>query len=171
MQRCLEDARTFRDADCSSEHQLVVTRFKLKIKTVIKPQRSIVESLKEVAQEVVEYNRKTKEQWISESTWDIIDQRAKVKILVNRHEHNTTCTREYLDDLKAHYIRPNKQVKTRTRNDKRVYLETMADQAEVTSRWRNSRTVYAITTEVAGISKASSTQVENEEGILIIQIT
>ncbi|XP_065572379.1 craniofacial development protein 2-like [Artemia franciscana] len=40
----------------------------------------IVESLKEVAQEVVGYNRKKKGQWISESTWYIIDQRAEAKI-------------------------------------------------------------------------------------------
>ncbi|KAK2702869.1 hypothetical protein QYM36_018540 [Artemia franciscana] len=119
----------------------------------------IVESLKEVAQEVVGYSRKKKEQWISESTWDIIDQRAEAKILVDRHEHNRTCTREYLDDLKAQYKRLNKQVKTRTRNDKRVFLETMADQAEVAARRGDSRTVYAITKELAGISKASSTQV------------
>ena len=50
-------------------------------------------------------------------TWDIIDQRAEVKIFVDRHEHNTKCTREYLDDLKAQYKRLYKQVKTRTRND------------------------------------------------------
>ncbi|KAK2705877.1 uncharacterized protein LOC136030686 [Artemia franciscana] len=67
----------------------------------------IVESLKEAAQEVVGYNRKKKDQWISEGTWDIIDQRAEVKILVDRHEHNNTCTREYLDDLKSQYVRYN----------------------------------------------------------------
>ena len=99
---------------------------------------------------------------------DIIDQRAEAKILVDRHEHNRTCTREYLDDLKAQYKRLNK-VKTRTRNDKRVFLETMADQAEVAARRGDSRTVYAITKELAGISKASSTQVENKEGILLTQ--
>ena len=120
-----------------------------------------------VTQEVVGYNRKKKEQWISESTWDIIDQRAEVKILVDRHEHNRTCTREYLDDLKAQHKRLNKQVKTRTKNDKRVFLETMADQAEVAARRGDSRTVYAITKELAGISKASLTQVENKEGIFL----
>ncbi|XP_065582702.1 craniofacial development protein 2-like [Artemia franciscana] len=118
--RCLEDVRTFRGADCYSDHQLAVAKFKLKLKTFIKPQRSvkrfnvrklqdpyvlqkytstlsnkfsmlrdelsidnqwekIVESLKEVSQEVVGYSRKKKEQWISESTWDIIDQRAEPK--------------------------------------------------------------------------------------------
>jgi len=49
--------------------------------------------VKEVAQEVVGYNMKKKEQWIHESNWDIIDQRAEVKFLVDRHEHNTTCIR------------------------------------------------------------------------------
>ncbi|KAK2704401.1 hypothetical protein QYM36_016706, partial [Artemia franciscana] len=80
----------------------------------------IAESLKEAAQEAVGYNRKKKEQWISESTWDIIDQLAEVKIFADRHEHNTTCTREYPDDLKAQYKRLNKQVKTRTRNVKNL---------------------------------------------------
>ncbi|KAK2713190.1 hypothetical protein QYM36_011777 [Artemia franciscana] len=61
----------------------------------------IVESLKEAAQAAVGYNRKKKEQWISESTSGIIDRRAEVKISIDRHEHNTTCTAEYLDDLKA----------------------------------------------------------------------
>ena len=65
--------------------------------------KKIVEFLKEASQEVVGYNRKEKEQWISESTWDIIDQRAEVKILIDRHENNMACTREYLDDLKAQY--------------------------------------------------------------------
>ena len=115
------------------------------------------------------YNRKKKKQWISESTWDIIEQRAEVRILVDRHEHNTTCTREYLDDLKAQYKRLNKHVKTRTRNDKRVYLKTMADQAEVATRRGDSRTVHAITKDLAGISKACSIQVENKEGILLTQ--
>ena len=105
----------------------------------------IVESLKEAAQEVVGYNMKKKEQWISENTWDIIDQRAEVKILVHRHEHNTSL---------------NKQVKTRIRNDKRVLLETMADQAEVAARRGDSRTVHAITKELAGILKAFSTQIK-----------
>ena len=45
----------------------------------------------------------------------------------------------------------------------------MADQAEVAARRGDSRTVYAITKELAGISKASSTQVENKEGILLTQ--
>ncbi|KAK2719522.1 hypothetical protein QYM36_005114 [Artemia franciscana] len=130
---------------------------------------NIVESLKEAAQEVGRYNRKKKEQWISESTWDIIDQRAEVKILSDRHEHNTTCTRKYLDDLKAQCKRLNKQVKTQTRNDKRMYLETMADQAEVAARRGDSHTVYVITKELVVISKASSTQVENIEGILLTQ--
>ena len=164
--RCLEDVRTFRGADCYSNHQLVVAKFKLKLKTVIKPQRSvktfnvrklqdpyvlqrytstlsnefsmlrdelsidnqwekIVESLKEVAQEVVGYNRKKKKRWISESIWDIIDRRAEVKILEDRREHNTTCTTEYLDDLKVQYKRLNKQVKTWTRNDKKLWLIRM----------------------------------------------
>ncbi|KAK2718499.1 hypothetical protein QYM36_005733 [Artemia franciscana] len=72
--------------------------------------------------------------------------------------------REYLDDLKAQYKRLNKQVKTRTRYDKRVYLETMADQAQIAARPGDSRTVYAITNELEGISTASSTQVEKKEG-------
>ncbi|KAK2702297.1 hypothetical protein QYM36_019091 [Artemia franciscana] len=112
---------------------------------------------------------KKKDQWISESTWDIIDQRAEVKILVDRHEDNTTCTTEYLDYLKAQHKRLDKQVKTRTRNDKRMYLETIDDQTEVATRWGDSRTVYPIKKELAGISKASSNQVENKEGILLNQ--
>ena len=208
--RCLEDVRTFRGADCYSDHQLAVAKFKLKLKTVTKPQRpvktfnlrklqdpnvlqkyttalsnkfsllrdevsldsqweKIAETVKEVAQEVVGYNRKKKEQWISESSWDIIDQRAQLKILVDKYDHSTTCSREYVDNLKAQYKRLHKQVKAATRDDKRMYLETMAEQAEAAARRGDSRTVYAITKQLAGISKASSTQVESKDGILLTQ--
>ncbi|KAK2702390.1 hypothetical protein QYM36_018999 [Artemia franciscana] len=129
----------------------------------------IVESLKEVVQKVVGYDRKKKKQWISKSTWDIIDQKAGVKILVDRHEHNTKYTREYLGDLKAHYKRFNKHVKMWTRNDQRAFLETMADQPKVATRWGDTRTVYAMKKELAGIFTASSTQPENKEGILLTQ--
>ena len=125
--------------------------------------------MKEVAQEVVGYNRKKKEQLISESSWDIIDQRAQPKILVDKYDHSTTCSREYVDNLKAQYKRLHKQVKAATREDKRMYLETMAEQAEAAARRGDSRTVYAITKQLAGISKASSTQVESKDGILLAQ--
>ncbi|XP_065564268.1 craniofacial development protein 2-like [Artemia franciscana] len=39
--RCLEDVRTFRCANYYSDHQLVVAKFKLKLKTVIRPRRSV----------------------------------------------------------------------------------------------------------------------------------
>ena len=40
----------------------------------------------------------------------------------------------------------------------------MADQAQIAARPGDSRTVYAITNELEGISTASSTQVEKKEG-------
>jgi hypothetical protein len=49
------------------------------------------------------------------------------------------------------------------------HLESMAEQAEAVARRGGSRTVYAITKQLAGISKASSTQVESKEGILLTQ--
>ena len=50
-----------------------------------------------------------------------------------------------------------------------MYLEAMAEQAEVAARRGDSHTVYVITKELVVISKASSTQVENIEGILLTQ--
>ena len=63
-----------------------------------------------------------KEEWISEETWQLNQERIILKALVGKyspsHSSSQPSNRQYCDGLKQHYKVAHKRVKMSARNDK-----------------------------------------------------
>ena len=85
---------------------------------------------------VLGYRRAKKEQWISTSTWDKIDQRkgAKKKLL-------TTKSPRLKERHSREYSQKDKEVKRSTRADKRTYIENLAEDVEEAARRKDMKSL------------------------------
>ena len=91
---------------------------------------------------VLGYRRAKKEQWISTSTWDKIDQRKGIK-----KKLLTTKSPRLKERLSREYSQKDKEVKRSTRVDKRTYIENLAEAA---ARRKDMKSLYQITKKLKG---------------------
>ena len=85
---------------------------------------------------VLGYKRAKKEQWISTSTWDKIDQRKGIK-----KKLLTTKSPRLSERLSREYSQKDKEVKRSTRVDKRTYIENLAEDAEAAARRKDMKSL------------------------------
>ncbi|KAI0234485.1 hypothetical protein LSAT2_015232, partial [Lamellibrachia satsuma] len=89
--------------------------------------------------------RAKKEQWISTSTWDKIDQRKGIK-----KKLLTTKSPRLKERLSREYSQKDKEVKRSTRIDKRTYIGNLAEDAEAAARRKDMKSLYQITKKLKG---------------------
>ena len=94
---------------------------------------------------VLGYRRAKKEQWISTSTWDKIDQRKGIK-----KKLLTIKSPRLKERLSREYSQKDKEVKRSTRVDKRTYIENLAEDAEAAARRKDMKSLYQITKKLKG---------------------
>ena len=94
---------------------------------------------------VLGYRRAKKEQWISTSTWDKIDQRKGIK-----KKLLTTKSPRLKERLSREYSQKDKEVKRSTRADERTYIENLAEDAEAAARGKDMKSLYQITKKLKG---------------------
>ena len=103
------------------------------------------EAMTEAAKETIGYRKSTKTEWISTETWKAIEERMKLKKAMLDSKSSRLKER-----AAAQYRDKNKQVKRSARNDKRQYVEQLAEKAERAAEQKDMRTVYQITRKLQG---------------------
>ena len=105
--------------------------------------------------------RKPKE-WMSSDTWKAIESRRRLKKKVMdsksqrlKERHQEMCRAA------------NKEVKRRTRADKRKYIENLASQAEEAAARNEQGTVYKVTKIITGKCHTTNVLVKDKNGILL----
>ena len=116
--------------------------------------RDVKEVYQGAANEILGRGRTVRKKWISNETWNIIQRRKKQKIYVERIENDDDA----LLIESAKYWSLNSEVKRCSRRDKRMYLDSKAEEAD---KALNSGTghgvskAYAIIDEISGTKKNS----------------
>jgi hypothetical protein len=114
------------------------------------------------AKEVLGYRRRTDKEWLSQETWQAIEDRKKQKAKINE------CRSERLKaQQKQKYTEANTKVKRFARRDKRRHIEDLATQAEEAARRRELSTVYQITRRLCNQKPTTSGPVRDKQGKLL----
>ena len=87
--------------------------------------------------------RKTKP-WISQTAWDLIDQRKNIKQKMDS-ARSERLKQQQRDD----YREKDKEVKKQIKKDKKEWMENMAKEAEDAARHQNMRAFYGLTKELS----------------------
>ncbi|XP_065568786.1 uncharacterized protein LOC136032404 [Artemia franciscana] len=201
----IQDVRAYRGADVGSDHNMLVTKFSLKLKRNEKKapnsepqfdsdklldrttrhefvtelsnkfealyisdqddQEIIWDQIKnlyiESASKTLGNRKKPKDQWLSDRTWQLIEERkvAKLQILA--------CPDANQIYKIENYRRIDKAVKKSARRDKRHFYEAKAMIAEEVAKNGDCRSLYKITDKIIEKKRASDGPVKNENGILV----
>ena len=91
------------------------------------------------------YKHKKKKEWISDDTWQTVENRRALKKQVNE-----TKSERLKEIYRKQYQETNKAVRRKARADKQAYLEDLASQAEEAARKGEQGKVYKITKIVSG---------------------
>lgn len=118
--------------------------------------------LEAAKQTLGEQRRNKRKAWISEDTWQLIEQRRLLKERLNQRDH---------PDVRAEYNDMGKRVKRATRHDRRTHTNKLADEAEEAAQKHDMRTLYRKVRELAGGGKNNNNMLlEDKDGRNIVSI-
>ena len=202
--RSLHDVKARRGADVGSDHELVISKIKLKLRVSKKPKsntkRYAVEKLKEPAikekfcielrnrfsalEEVTEevegiwenisdiYNqtadkilgkkKRRNEEWISEASWKMIDERQAIK-----GEYNQAKSNRLREAIQQRYINKGKQVKKSLRRDKRECLNKAVEEAQDAADKKQRGVLYKIIRNISGKKGNEGKLIRDQDGNII----
>lgn len=194
------DVRVFRGADVASDHYLLLSSIRLRLKQIpkqkhIKPfaveklknedvagtfklelqnrfqlldEQSELEEkwsqfqevLTEVAEETIGRRRGTKKkQWISDRTWKLIDDRKTVKC-----RRDQALTSEKLEEAAVKYQELDRQVKAKCREDKKIWLEGKAREAQQAASKNDTRALFKIVQDLSGSRVNNNVPIKDKTG-------
>ena len=102
---------------------------------------------------------KKSEQWISEGSWKLIDERKAYK--AKRERQNDESERAKAD---AEYRAVDKAVKKSCRADKKMWMEKKAEEAEEAAANKDSRALFRIVRDISGKSSGGNVPVKDKNG-------
>ena len=208
----LNDVSVKRGADCGSDHFLIISKIKLKLKkapkinelsrktfdlqrlkdnkirqkfnTEVKNRYQVLraiddnnenmgeniteiwDNIKDIytktAEKVLGLKNRKRKQWLSDKTWENIKERKAIKIKLNASKSNRLKTK-----LQSDYRDKDKEVKKGAKNDRRNYVEELANEAEEASKRGELSVVYKITRQLCGKSRNNDAPVLSKEGKLL----
>ena len=123
---------------------------------------SFNQALMETSKTLLGYRRKKKEEWIKSDTWTTIDERKATK-----KKLNDAKSQRMKEQLQSKYSELDKEVKRKTRADKRAFIENLADEAEVAAQTQNMAMLYKITKTLTGGFKNSDVPVKDVDGNVV----
>ena len=208
----MQDVRAFRGADAASDHHLVVSKIRLKLRKAAEPAKvkcrkfdvaklanqqtkrdfvlelsnrfdalrnldgseeedednsvqaawdQIKTILTESAEKVLGFVKKSRKAWITDRTWNKIEERRRMKEKVNQsHSERIKQIR------RRQYADKNKEVKACAREDKEKFIEDRAKEAEEAAAKGEMNTVYKITKELSS-KKPTIVPVKDKVGRVI----
>ena len=121
--------------------------------------------LTETSKSLLGYRKKRKEEWIKTDTWKTIDERKETKKKIN-----DTKSQRIKNQLQTRYSTLDKEVKRKTKADKRAFIENLADEAETAAQMQNMATLYKITKALAGGFKNCDIPMKDADGVVITSV-
>ena len=103
--------------------------------------------MSESAVSVLGYRRGTREEWISNETWDLIQEKKTLKM---KMETSLDQTREIFKNL---HKTKAAEVKRSSRRDKRRFFNSKADEAEQAAIRKHQRQLFKMAKELGGVNK------------------
>ena len=113
----------------------------------------------ETSQKILGHRKKQRKDWISDKTWDLIEERKAKK-----HKLLACKSPEAREQLSQEYKAKNTEVKKSSRRDKRNYIDNLTSEAQNAADRGDTRTVYKITKSLTGGFTNTSTIVKDKEG-------
>ena len=117
--------------------------------------------LTETSKSLLGYRKNRKEEWIKTDTWKTIDERKETKKKIN-----DTKSQRIKNQLQTRYSTLDKEVKRKTKADKRAFIENLADEAETAAQMQNMATLYKITKALAGGFKNWDIPMKDADGVV-----
>lgn len=117
------------------------------------------------AEEKLGTEKRVKEDFISPSTWALIDRRGELKEKVNA-ARNVEDRRT----ARAEYAALDRRVKREARNDKRESVNKLAQQAQDAAAANNMGELYNITKKIAGSSMHKNVPIKDANGDLLTNV-
>ena len=121
--------------------------------------------LTETSKSLLGYRKTRKEEWIKTETWKTIDKRKETKKKIN-----DTKSQRIKNRPQARYSTLDKEVKRKTKADKRAFIENLADEAETAAQMQNMATLYKITKALAGGFRNCDIPMKDADGVLITSV-
>ncbi|KAM9354321.1 uncharacterized protein KZ484_012474 isoform 1-T2 [Pholidichthys leucotaenia] len=117
----------------------------------------------DTSKEVLGHRKRERKEWISENTWQLIEERRATK---QRMLGGNTEEREAAAEA---YRQKNNDVKKSVRKDKREYADSLAQEAQSAAERGDTRTVYKITKTLTGGFTSKSTVVNDKNGKVLMK--
>lgn len=107
---------------------------------------------------------KGRQPWMTDNTWDTIQERIDIKSKLSATEHLTPETKTVLE---AKYKSMHKNVQRAVRRDKRRHIDLLASEAENAAQVGDTRTVYKITKQLVDRNMTVQHPVKDKNGNLL----
>ncbi|XP_072167451.1 uncharacterized protein [Diadema setosum] len=148
----------------------VATKFKLELTNrfaVLQHSEDVEEEwhqtktcINEAAEKIIGKRRGTRrQQWISQDTWKLIDERKQVK-----SQRDQSKTEQERNQQAQIYSDLDVKVKKQCKRDKKAWLQRKAQEAQRAANRNDSRSLYRIVKELSGTGNANSIPIKNKEG-------
>ena len=122
--------------------------------------RMFTRAITETAEAVLGRRRGTnKERWITDKTWNLIDERKVAKI---KREQKRRLRSWRMED--EEYRRLDREVKKSCRKDKRRWLEEKAREAQEAAEKNNMKSLYKIVRELTSSRSSSGVPIKSKDG-------
>ena len=112
----------------------------------------------ETAEEVIGKRRGTrKEQWITQDTWKLIDERKEAKC---KRDQSVQGSKE---ELNQQYTILDKKVKKSCKKDKKACIEKKETEAEEAAEKNDSKMLFKIVKELTGVNSNNKVQIKDKQ--------
>ena len=105
------------------------------------------------------YLKSTDNTWLTRETWRRIEERKTIKSKILN-----TKSKRIQERLQKEYSSKDKEIKRSTRQDKRGYVDKLADKAETAAQKGELSTVYRITKQLCIHTKVAASIVKDKDG-------
>ena len=113
----------------------------------------------QTSKEVLGNQKKEHKEWMSEPTWQLINERRKIKANILAEQNQ--CKKA---ELQKEYSNKDKDVKRSTRKDKRDFVENLAEQAEAAAMQGDMKTLYEVTRKLTKKNNNQDRPIKDKEG-------
>ena len=117
------------------------------------------DAMNEAGESTLGYQKPLKEEWISNQTWDLIEERKQLHIKRQNAQPNDIDNAAY-----EAYRNKDKEVKRSAQRDKREWLDAQADAAEEAAARNDMRTVYRIAKKITNNTSTRSAPIKSKDG-------
>ena len=122
----------------------------------------IKDNYNKTAEDVLGYKTKERKDWISDQTWQKIEDRKKIKSKLNAAKSDRLKVK-----LKSDYTAKDKQIKKSAREDKKRFVEDLAEKAQEASVRGDLRKMYQITKQLCGKNQPHNSAVKDKNGKIL----